>query len=157
MLEVLRSLGTYRLALLLLLYAASFLILSVQLIWYSRPMLGAIYYLIFASALAAVTWYGSSARRRSRLVGIAVVAALLIGTIPYEVRLPFVSSLLVPGGIDPNDLSDLTRYLPMSLRVMYEVATFPVIHFLLQCAIAATFRRNRTAGGPGEQRKRLHI
>jgi len=128
----------YRLAMFVLLCAASSFVLSLQLFWYyDHPVLLPIYYVIFAILLAIATrrYYLFPARSRLWIV----VAALLIGGIPYEVRLQFVGGLLF-GNLDPEILSDLTRSWPTYLRATFDVAFYPVIHLLLQWAIAGVVR-----------------
>jgi hypothetical protein len=119
-------------------------VLSLQLIWYYyRPVLLAIYYLAAAIFLALATWRYYSSAARSRLWITVVAAALLIGMIPYEMRLPLVAGLFAPGEIEMEDLSDATRKWPTVFRALFEVALYPVIHFVLQCATAMAARRSR--------------
>src|SRR5688572_9229874 len=128
--------------LLILLLAASFYVFSLQLIWYYyHPVLLPIYYLVFSIVLVLAVWRYWESVAQSRLWIIAA-ASVLIGFIPYEMRLSVARDLLSPGDFDPETLSDVTRKWPMPMRATFELMALPSVHFLLQYAIARVVRRS---------------
>jgi hypothetical protein len=128
-----QQIGWHRVALFVLLCAMSFYVFSLQLLWYyHRPFALPAYYGVFFLLMLGSTWmYFVATSRRVRILFV-VVAALTIGMVPYEMRLPLVFS---PESIDGGRLSDATKNLSLPTRILIEAAFFPAIHAILQLLI----------------------
>ena len=120
-------------------YVASLGVLILQLVVYGGSQTGYVLLLV----LHAVTFWVLTliiARRPMALwPWIMVIGGVVIGTMPYQPTLAALERLA--HGEAPS-LSSLTRNLPLSLRLVYELGLFPALQTAL-AALGAHFAKAR--------------